>query len=84
MGLQLTTATRAGFLIQATALLTPLLASFTGQKPSRNVWLGCIVALAGCLCIAADAAATDTDDVPVFSLGARVVVEGGGAVRRWQ
>jgi len=31
VGLQLTTATRAGFLIQATALLTPLLASFTGE-----------------------------------------------------
>jgi drug/metabolite transporter (DMT)-like permease len=69
LGLQLTTATRASFLIQATALLTPLLASLAGQKPSRNVWLGCLVALAGCLFIAADNTATDTDDGALFSLG---------------
>ncbi|PSC75670.1 Drug Metabolite transporter superfamily [Micractinium conductrix] len=69
LGLQLTTATRAGFLIQATALLTPLLASFTGEKPSRNVWIGCIIALAGCLAIAADQSATDGDDAALFSLG---------------
>ncbi|KAI3428811.1 hypothetical protein D9Q98_007628 [Chlorella vulgaris] len=69
LGLQLTTATRAGFLIQATALLTPVLASFTGEKPSRNVWVGCAVALAGCLFIAADASATDADDVAAFSFG---------------
>ena len=69
VGLQLTTATRAGFLIQATALLTPLLASFAGQRPSRNVWIGCMVALAGCLCIATDASAVDADDVAAFSLG---------------
>jgi drug/metabolite transporter (DMT)-like permease len=68
VGLQLTTATRAGFLIQATALLTPLLASFSGQKPSRNVWIGCMIALAGCLCIAADASAVDADDAAAFSL----------------
>ncbi|KAL4428009.1 hypothetical protein ABPG75_002098 [Micractinium tetrahymenae] len=74
LGLQLTTATRAGFLIQATALLTPLLASLAGHRPSRNVWAGCVVALAGCLAIAADASATDPDDVGAFSLGGDVAI----------
>ncbi|KAL4445384.1 hypothetical protein ABPG77_011209 [Micractinium sp. CCAP 211/92] len=74
LGLQLTTATRAGFLIQATALLTPLLASFAGDKPSRNVWVGCIVALAGCLAIAADASATDPDVATSLSLGGDVAI----------
>lgn len=72
-GLQLTTATRAGFLIQATALITPLLASLAGDKPSRNVWAGCIIALAGCLLIASDESALDPDDAAAaFSLGARL------------
>ena len=81
LGLQLTTATRAGFLIQSTALLTPLLASFTGEKPRRNVWIGCIVALVGCLCIAADESATDADDAALFSLGERSPLFGQAA--RW-
>lgn len=74
LGLQLTTATRAGFLIQSTALLTPVLASFTGEKPSRNVWAGCLVALVGCLFIASDASATDATDTPLFSLGGDAAV----------
>lgn len=68
LGLTLTTATRAGFLIQATALLTPLLASFAGEKIGRNVWIGCAIALSGCLFIASDATATDADEA-LFSLG---------------
>jgi drug/metabolite transporter (DMT)-like permease len=51
-----------------------VLASFTGEKPSRNVWVGCAVALAGCLFIAADASATDADDVAAFSFGEIVVI----------
>ena len=70
VGLQLTTATRAGFLIQSTVLLTPVLAWFSGQRPSRNVWAGCIVALAGCLLIATDASAADPAAGAAFSLGA--------------
>ncbi len=38
LGLEFTTATRAAFLIQATALLTPLLASLSGERPGRAVW----------------------------------------------
>lgn len=41
LGLEFTTATRAAFLIQATALLTPLLASLSGDRPGRAVW--CVV-----------------------------------------
>ena len=78
----MTTATRASFLIQATALLTPLLASFTGEKPSRNVWMGCLVALAGCLFIAADSVATDSpggDGWAPFSFGEQGCI--GGELR---
>lgn len=45
------------------------LAVCAGQKPSRNVWIGCMVALAGCLCIAADASAVDADEAAAFGLG---------------
>lgn len=53
-GLQLTSATRAGFLIQATALLTPLLATLGGERLGGRVWAGCGLALGGTLLIVAD------------------------------
>jgi drug/metabolite transporter (DMT)-like permease len=59
LGLQLISATRASFLVQATLLLTPLLSAAAGYRPSRNTWVGCGVALAGCLLITADEAAAD-------------------------
>ncbi len=54
IGLQLTGATRAAFLLQSTAILTPLLASLFGERPGVNVWVGCLVALVGTLLIAED------------------------------
>ncbi|KAK9824226.1 hypothetical protein WJX72_008663 [[Myrmecia] bisecta] len=54
VGLEHTTATRSAFLIQATALLTPLLATLGGERPTRNVWIGCCIALMGTLLITAD------------------------------
>jgi hypothetical protein len=39
-----------------TALLTPGLALAAGDKPSRNVWLGCLVALAGTTLLSLDTA----------------------------
>ena len=56
MGLQLTGATRASFLIQATLMLTPLLSTLAGYRPARRVWAGCGLALAGTLLITADEA----------------------------
>ena len=56
-GLTLTSATRASFLIQATALLTPLLATLAGDRPGPRIWAGCTLALGGTLLIAADKAA---------------------------
>ncbi len=55
-GLQLTSATRASFLIQATALLTPLLATLAGERLGAQVWAGCALALGGTLLIASDTA----------------------------
>ncbi|GAB4814293.1 hypothetical protein N2152v2_001339 [Parachlorella kessleri] len=55
-GLQLTGATRAGFLIQAKSLFTPLLAALAGYATTGRVWAGCGLALAGTLLIAADGA----------------------------
>ena len=69
LGLQLTTATRAAFLIQMTSLFTPVMATVAGEPPSQNVWLACCVALAGCLLIAADKVATDGDNGSSFALG---------------
>ena len=59
----------SGYLLLACKLgVLPTLVC-AGQKPSRNVWIGCMVALAGCLCIATDASAVDADDAAAFSLG---------------
>jgi drug/metabolite transporter (DMT)-like permease len=57
VGLQLTGATRASFLVQLSVLLTPLLATLAGDRPSGRVWAGCAMALGGTLLIAADKAA---------------------------
>lgn len=42
--------------LQATAILTPLLAALSGEWPSRNVWLGCVLALGSTLLITLDSA----------------------------
>ncbi len=49
LGLQLTSATRASFLIQATVMLTPLLSTLAGYRPGPRVWAACGLALAGTL-----------------------------------
>lgn len=56
LGLQMTGATRASFLIQATLILTPLLSLAAGYRPRRRVWAGCGLALAGALLITAEEA----------------------------
>lgn len=59
ISLQLISATRASFLVQATLLLTPLLSAASGYRPAKQVWAGCALALAGCLLITADEASAD-------------------------
>lgn len=51
MGLDLTTASRAAFLVQGTAILTPLLETAAGGRLSRPVWGSCALALAGSVVI---------------------------------
>ncbi|KAL0035024.1 hypothetical protein WJX79_006922 [Trebouxia sp. C0005] len=53
-----TTATRGAFLIQATSLLTPVMATLAGEKPSRGVWLGCCCTLTGTVLITLDHSAS--------------------------
>ncbi|EFN56827.1 hypothetical protein CHLNCDRAFT_144380 [Chlorella variabilis] len=53
-GLELTTATRAAFLIQASILFTPVLAALAGRAPSGRVWAGSLLALVGTLLITLD------------------------------
>lgn len=43
--LQASTATRSAFLVQATALWTPILSALLGKPPSLLLWLSCLVAL---------------------------------------
>ncbi|BDA41739.1 hypothetical protein COCOBI_02-5320 [Coccomyxa sp. Obi] len=54
LGLEITSATRASFLIQLTALLTPTLAMAAGEKPAKSVWLGCVFAMAGTILLNLD------------------------------
>ena len=52
----MTGATRAAFLVQATALFTPLLAAAFGMAPSALLWLSSLVALAATLLVTLDQA----------------------------
>jgi drug/metabolite transporter (DMT)-like permease len=52
----MTSATRGAFLIQSTAVFTPLLSTALGQAPSRGVLLGSALALAGAVLVTADTA----------------------------
>ncbi|KAL4853539.1 hypothetical protein ACK3TF_005470 [Chlorella vulgaris] len=74
LGLQLTSATRASFLIQATVMLTPLFSMLAGYRPGPRVWAACGLALAGTLLVTADeteavAAAVDGVAAAGFELG---------------
>ena len=53
-GIQLTTATRAGFLSQLAAVLTPALAVLIGEKISLQVWLAIALGLLGSCLVALD------------------------------
>ena len=55
VGLEFTTASRAAFLVQATAILTPLLETATGGRLSRTTWASCALALAGSIVISTSA-----------------------------
>lgn len=79
VGLQLTPATRAGFLIQLTAVLTPLLASLAGDKLAPRVWAAALMALAGTCLIALDGVQ------PASSAASDAVAAGvsGGRVGGW-
>jgi drug/metabolite transporter (DMT)-like permease len=52
--LEYTTATRAAFIIQSTALFTPLISSLAGERLSPGTWLGCTCALMGTLLVTAE------------------------------
>ncbi len=61
MGLQLTSATRAGFLVQLTAVLVPVLSALAGVKVSSRIWGAAVLALSGTCLIALDGAAPASD-----------------------
>ena len=52
--MQATTALRGAFLIQTTAVFTPLLATAAGDAPSGAVWAGCLLGLAGAVLVASE------------------------------
>eukprot|EP01026_Neomeris_dumetosa_P065569 TRINITY_DN6296_c0_g1_i1.p1 TRINITY_DN6296_c0_g1~~TRINITY_DN6296_c0_g1_i1.p1 ORF type:complete len:467 (-),score=47.37 TRINITY_DN6296_c0_g1_i1:288-1619(-) len=54
MGLQFTTATRAAFLIQATAIFTPTLSKIVGDRLGPNVLIACLMALSGTILLSID------------------------------
>lgn len=66
IGLENTTATRGAFLIQATALLTPLLATLAGESLGSRLWVGCLVALLGSILIALDHPASSSASASSF------------------
>jgi drug/metabolite transporter (DMT)-like permease len=53
-GLSLSSATRAAFLVQATALWTPLLAAAFGMAPSPLLWISSFIALISTLLVTFD------------------------------
>ena len=47
-------ATTAGFLVQSTTVITPLLAFIAGDKISKRIWTACAVAACGTVLVTAD------------------------------
>ncbi len=41
-------------MMQVTSLMTPTLSTLAGERPGRQVWLGCIVAMAGTVLLTLD------------------------------
>eukprot|EP00879_Flechtneria_rotunda_P001748 GHRR01001911.1.p1 GENE.GHRR01001911.1~~GHRR01001911.1.p1 ORF type:complete len:730 (+),score=353.40 GHRR01001911.1:370-2559(+) len=54
IGVELSTATKAAFLMQTTAVFTPCLAVLCGQAVLPAHWLGCLAAVVGSCCITLD------------------------------
>jgi drug/metabolite transporter (DMT)-like permease len=75
-GLELTTATKAGFLIQLTGVMTPCLAYLLGETIPGTVWKACALALIGSCMIALDEMdmhqVADTISAAITSLGAPI------------
>ncbi|GMH32627.1 hypothetical protein BSKO_00461 [Bryopsis sp. KO-2023] len=71
VGLEFTTATRTAFLIQSTALLTPVIATLAGDRLPLTGWLGCAIGLVGSLLITFEGkGGALVQDVSVSSSGA--------------
>lgn len=67
LGIQQTTASRAGFLIQLTTIMVPIIESlFEGKKLSCSLWFAIFVALLGILCISLE---HPLDFMSSFTLG---------------
>lgn len=75
-GLELTTATKAGFLIQLTGVMTPCLAYLLGETIPATVWKACALALIGSCMIALDEMdmhqVADSISAAITSLGAPI------------
>eukprot|EP00884_Botryococcus_braunii_P002767 jgi/Botrbrau1/12491/Bobra.0169s0038.1 len=69
LGLEHTTATRGAFLIQATALLTPVLATLAGESLGSRLWRGCLIALVGSVLISLDHPASSSGSGASFIVG---------------
>lgn len=41
-------------MLQVTAILTPLLATAAGEQPTKNMWIGCCIALVSTVLITLD------------------------------
>eukprot|EP00873_Tetraselmis_striata_P016737 jgi/Tetstr1/437001/TSEL_002740.t1 len=54
IGLEYTTATRAAFIIQSTALFTPLISSLAGERLTQATYMGCTFAMMGTLLVTAE------------------------------
>jgi drug/metabolite transporter (DMT)-like permease len=58
-----TSATRGAFLIQASIIFTPLLATLFGPPPSRAAWIACCTALVAAILVTQDSLDISTDTI---------------------
>jgi drug/metabolite transporter (DMT)-like permease len=58
-----TSATRGAFLIQASIIFTPLLATLFGPPPSRAAWIACCTALVAAILVTQDSLGISTDTI---------------------
>ena len=54
--------------LQVTSILTPVLATAAGESPTKNMWIGCAIALVSTVLITLDSQSIGQDSSALFAI----------------